>query len=651
VKARKFWGSISQKTTLLFLTVAVLSILILIWMGLRLIQQDRELESQQFEDNREAAADRLTAELDSILSSELDKLADPEAAIAEAEDDFVLLWTDAGKIIVSPENALLYYPEVPFQSDIPPGLFKEADRAEFENNNYERAISLLRPLSNSRSDLIRAAAQIRLARILRKAERMTDAIEIYSELADYRRYSSVSLSGVPIDLLARSTLCSLLEDLGEFDRLEPEASRLFRDLNNRIWRLDRSSYFLHVDRAANWIGNKPESDVESLALAESVLLLWESLHETGPFEPASSGSRAFSVSGTSVTLLWMESGDSLAIAAAGPGAQRSRWFEPLFCSPEYRTVSVCVSGGDGTWIYGQKPRPDIPSTVRSSLVSGLPWDLTLVDSGLASELSQFAQRRRLMILGLGLLVLLIVAVSYLISRAVSRELAAARLQADFVSAVSHEFRTPLTSLRQFTEMLNEDESLVLEKRRSFHQAQARATNRLSRLVESFLDFGRMEAGARPYRMERMDVGEMAREVVKEYLEEIDSGDRKIVCTAAGEGLVVHGDREALAQALWNLIDNAVKYSAAGECVRVEVNAGDPVEIKVHDRGIGIPSSEKKRILRKFVRGRIAQEQGIKGTGIGLAVVNHIVEAHGGEIQIDSEPDRGSTFSIRLPAGG
>jgi signal transduction histidine kinase len=256
-----------------------------------------------------------------------------------------------------------------------------------------------------------------------------------------------------------------------------------------------------------------------------------------------------------------------------------------------------------------------------------------------------------MMAGLAILALLVIAVSFLISRAVSRELSAARLQADFVSAVSHEFRTPLTSMRQFTEMLLEDDSLPPEKRSVFYQAQARATKRLSRLVESLLDFGRMEAGARPYRLDMLDIGQLACSVVQEFQQETASESFSVECEIPKENIQVKGDEEALAQALWNLLDNAVKYSEKGKKIQVRVEAGNPVSLRVKDQGLGIPASDRSRIFRKFVRGSNPKARGVKGTGIGLAVVKHIVDAHRGEIKVESEPGKGSTFSIQLPAGG
>jgi signal transduction histidine kinase len=652
VKAQRFWGRITHNTSYLFLAAAVVSVFALIWMGLRLIQQDRALESQQLEEKREAAADRIVAALEQLLANEERKLEMPQTVnISPDTEDFLLVWIDPEGIRVWPENSLLYYPFVLSGQEAPSRLFEAVERAEFQNNDYNRAIALLQTLSESEDPSTRAAAKLRLARNLRKSGRLDDALLTYDELTNHTVYSSVSISGVPIDLVARRARCALLEKLGMPDQLQLEATNLYENLRDRLWLLDRASFLYYIDQAGDWLGQKPESDLESQALTAAVFWLWENNQAVGTIDLSESGRRSLLFHDRPISILWQRSKGSLAAVVAGPGYQESRWYDPLFSKPDFSSVSVSLCDSDGTLIYGQNPQSEAPFTVRPALALGLPWDITLVNASIESELSQFAQRRRFMMLGLALLALLVVAVSYLISRSVSRERAAARLQADFVSAVSHEFRTPLTSMRQFTEMLNEDDSLPPEKRRSFYEAQARATSRLSRLVESLLDFGRMEAGARPYRLERMDAGLLAKTVVREYQEEIGSEVQRIECVVPDEGPIVNGDKEALSQALWNLIDNAMKYSEKDRKVSVEVEAGSQVAIKVRDHGFGIPPDEKKRIMRKFIRGSKSKEHGIKGTGIGLAVVKHIVDSHGGDVLIDSEPGKGSTFTIRLPSGG
>ena len=113
---------------------------------------------------------------------------------------------------------------------------------------------------------------------------------------------------------------------------------------------------------------------------------------------------------------------------------------------------------------------------------------------------------------------------------------------------------------------------------------------------------------------------------------------------------ITGDRDALTNALWNLLDNAVKYSPTHRIVWVDVDHRDQeIEIRVRDHGLGIPASEQRAVFDKFVRGTTAKVEGIAGTGIGLAMVRHIVDAHGGSVTLESAPGAGSTFTVRLPA--
>jgi signal transduction histidine kinase len=231
-----------------------------------------------------------------------------------------------------------------------------------------------------------------------------------------------------------------------------------------------------------------------------------------------------------------------------------------------------------------------------------------------------------------------------------RELAVARLQTDFVSAVSHEFRTPLTSLRHVTELLEENDDVPRERRKAFYEALGRNTERLHRLVESLLDFARMESGRRAYDLRPVDAGALTSEVVAAFQKEVAPRgftiDLEIERTA---NVQTRADASSLTNALWNLLDNAVKYSPDRRLIRVSVHrhlAG--VAMSVRDEGLGIPAHERKDIFFRFVRGEKASRLGIKGTGLGLAMVSHIVHAHGGTIELESEEGVGSTFTIALP---
>ena len=290
-----------------------------------------------------------------------------------------------------------------------------------------------------------------------------------------------------------------------------------------------------------------------------------------------------------------------------------------------------------------------PQAIRTAAATRLPWTLHVATADPGADLSAFAARRRLLLLGFAVLALVLLAGSYFILRSIDREGAVARLQSEFVSAVTHEFRTPLTSLRQLSEMLSKGRVPTDELRQQSYDILARESERLQRLVESLLDFGRIEAGAVQYQLQRLDPRVLVREVVAEFEEHAAARGYHVELAGDGEYPPVRADREALGLALWNLLDNAVKYSPDCHTVRVEM-ASDRGRLAVHvrDQGMGIPPAEQKRIFKKFVRGAGSRAANIEGTGIGLAMARQVVEAHRGEIRLESEPGRGSTFTILLP---
>jgi signal transduction histidine kinase len=222
------------------------------------------------------------------------------------------------------------------------------------------------------------------------------------------------------------------------------------------------------------------------------------------------------------------------------------------------------------------------------------------------------------------------------------------MQSEFVSAVSHEFRSPLTSMRQLSEMLALGRVPQEKRRQVYYETLVRETARLQRLVESLLNFGRMEAGARQYHFEEMDAASLVHRVVSEFEPQLTSAGRHIELRGEEDGCRIEADPEAMSVALRNLVDNALKYSWNKPSVCVEWGKeNERVAIRVRDHGAGIAHDEMKAIFRKFVRGSAAAAGNVKGSGVGLAMVRHIVAAHGGEIQVKSEPGEGSTFTVLL----
>jgi signal transduction histidine kinase len=238
-------------------------------------------------------------------------------------------------------------------------------------------------------------------------------------------------------------------------------------------------------------------------------------------------------------------------------------------------------------------------------------------------------------------------------RLISFSLKQAQLQADFVAAVSHEFRSPLTTLRTITELLVQNRIPDEKRRQQSYVFLDHETTRLHRLVEDLLDFRRRESGSEQYTLERHDVFQLVRVALDDFGEQAVAHGFHIEADIGSPGdasaVQVEVDEEAIRRAVRNLLDNAMKYSPVCRTVWVNASIQDhTVQISVRDQGMGIDADEEQAIFHKFVRGHLAKRAGIKGTGIGLTMVQQICEAMGGEVRLQSQPGVGSTFTIVLP---
>jgi len=344
-----------------------------------------------------------------------------------------------------------------------------------------------------------------------------------------------------------------------------------------------------------------------------------------------------------VVIVWENTPKEMTALVRGPS-----WFAEAAALWSPMNVGVALVDREAHPVFGEPGRLRSPVVVRPAADTGLPWTLRVASADPARELASLSGRRKMTLAGLALLGVLVLAGGYLVERAVARELAAARLQADFVATVSHEFRSPLTSMKHLLEMLEDGAVPSDERRQRYYHVLSGEAERLRQLVENLLDFRRMEEGKVEYRFEALDASELVGQIAEEFGAQLPSRDRLVV-SLEGREARVKGDREALARALRNLLDNAAKYSpdTAPIDVRVAVD-GRQVLISVRDHGPGIPPDERKAVFRKFYRGAGAAKSGVKGTGIGLATVSHIVRAHHGETRLDTTPGDGSTFTIALP---
>ena len=276
-------------------------------------------------------------------------------------------------------------------------------------------------------------------------------------------------------------------------------------------------------------------------------------------------------------------------------------------------------------------------------------------SAVIREQRSMAVGQTLAYLGLTVLSLITLLLAmWFLTRLARREVALAHLKANFVADVSHELKTPLALIRLFGETLQAGRVTTEEKRQEYYAIITRESTRLTNLINNILDFARIEAGRKEYTFELTDIGQVVRETYEAYQAQLDHGGFERHFSMEQDLPPVLADRDAVSQAVLNLISNAIKYSEEERYIEVEVTRDTRrgrhgVLISIHDRGIGLRPEDRAHLAEGFFRsadGRVRQRG---GTGLGLALVKHIVEAHQGTLDAEPRLVKGSTFRIFLPA--
>jgi signal transduction histidine kinase len=250
---------------------------------------------------------------------------------------------------------------------------------------------------------------------------------------------------------------------------------------------------------------------------------------------------------------------------------------------------------------------------------------------------------------LAALSLLMIGGIWLTYRNVSREMTLARLKSDFVANVSHELRTPLALIRLYAETLELGRLTAQEKYKEYFRIIREESERLTALINNILDFSRIEAGRKEYEFKETNLAELVRTTLESYRFQIEQNGFAFEENISGDIPPVNVDREAIARSLLNLVNNALKYSKDQKYIGVSLyRSNGSVKLVVQDRGIGIAAAEQDKIFEKFYRCGDPLVHNTKGSGLGLSLVRHIAQAHGGNVSVESVPEKGSKFTIALP---
>jgi signal transduction histidine kinase len=317
------------------------------------------------------------------------------------------------------------------------------------------------------------------------------------------------------------------------------------------------------------------------------------------------------------------------------------------------TVTSAIRGLASGLDVAVTPPAGSPPASAESLAAGvrLPgWQISISPTG-REPFDEILRRQRLSYFWIAILAIGVVTLTALAAaRIFRRQWQMARLKTDLVATVSHELKTPLASMRLLVDSLLDDESPDTQKTHEYLELIARENVRLSRLIENFLTFSRLERNRRKFDFVVTEPERIVEAALESAHERLHAPDCRLEVDVSTGLPPVRADEDALVTVLLNLLDNAYKYTSGQKHIRLRAFETDGrVVFAVEDNGIGIAPREQKRIFRRFyqVDSRLARDAG--GCGLGLSIVEFIVRAHGGTVQVDSQPGKGSTFSVTLPA--
>lgn len=701
-----------RRIVLLFGIGIVLPSVLLSYLAFRGIQNDRALVEKERLEGIRRAADEVVRAVDSRIAKAEKSLAEaiaaerpdssPEGTLEDLERSV------AGEALVEQVFRLRSFRRLEFPVARPlylldrsteaapspagdrsrPPEFLAAERKEFRENDLSGALDgYRRALDKTEDPFLKGLILNAVARVQKKSGQARDAVATYETIA--REHGAVVIAGgMPLGPSALLETTILTREQGDADKSLRTALRLYRDLIRREWALDKADFELFSGRVKNNIEavladpppglDRQAFRTEYQALADEdaaarrrtermarflegsvPALEARSRAAPGPESVGRSFARgALDIGGASY-LVTIERLDSTSRASRdsvwGLLLDADRLLEDIL-RPALRDrfppgeTAWTVKGKDNRALLSSEGPVEGPPTLRVVFASNLPdWTIEFHQAPSRFIRTFLVSRRGLYFFIFLLIAGILVFGLVLTLRSVSQELELARMKSDFVSTVSHEFKSPLTSIRQLAEMLQSGRVPSDERRRKYYDILLEQSERLSLLTDNILGLAKIEEGKTEFVFEPTDLAALLRDVLSPIQERVRHEGFSIEFEIEDPLPLVAADRTTLAQALTNLVDNAVKYS--GDARRIIVGAhveGSDIAIAVRDSGIGIKREDVPRLFERFYRAGDALTRTVKGSGLGLTLVKRIVEAHRGTIDVESEPGQGSVFTIRLP---
>jgi len=649
---------LSRRQVLLFLAAIALPCSVIVVLSLLMMSQQRELvEKRVAEEQRRmvnTVRDELFTRLEKIKLQEITALAAQDAQTVPTkfgDRAIVMVGRVEGHQLLLPwdvNGAAAQSRKVLQESTFAAGI-QQGEREEFGASDTVKAVASYRASMARASHPAQAAyARLLLGRALAKSGKQSDAVGYLREVLS-RPADLTDEQGIPLSLYAAERLLAMkvsyeavLEHIqGEADALcggPPAKAYLIRSLANMI---AESAPEPTTRAAATDLQGRVRDHIQFI---EEALALQNDFPKLGLSEAQEPQDTEPSV--------WVLYGKESWLVSVAPLLGKARRVAIVVRTRD-AFASLRSGRANSTGLAPRVEWSAEPDAKGESIGENFPGLKVRIASTDASPLAQRWNLQRSFYLFTLLLVLSATLFGgHFLWRDVRRELRLAEMRSQFVASVSHELKTPLTSIRMFAETLRMGRAGGPEAQVEYLDTIINESERLTRLLNNVLDFSKIEEGRRTYRFESASLAEIVSQSARTmHYPLVQKGVRLGVDIENGFS-TVRIDPDAIEQAILNLLVNALKYSGKSREINLRVSSQNGfVVIQVSDQGVGIPSSEQSRIFEKFYRVPTPENKLVPGTGLGLTIVDHIVKAHGGRVEVQSALGKGSTFSIYLPLEG
>jgi len=697
----KFLKHITPKTKILFVAFILILVpgAIISYLSLQSIKEKAENLRTKYTGTVNLVRDKLENEISRLeanlsnsiieLSHETDNSSVLKAWIENIESDnpafknLFLVSSDGGLISSSVFLGWNDRPvSTPVMNSKAAASLSNAEKAEFINRNLTESIKLYKEaLAVSASSRERALLLSRIGRCYFKLGEYRKAIDEYKKMLDLEN-KTIKIGNIPAAVIALSQIADSYEAMKAYEEQYNILLELYQHLLDQPWDLAGGDYLYYLKSVSEKIHNSgipvsnvnsAERNVEDLLIREEKLLKEISFIEfiDQDILPAiESELRKGSPSELKSHYISREVNDSAFQLSYFklPGAFQqsqllalcyqfekeyilSNLFHEVLASVEFGKdilVGILDQNDSVLYIQDEHQLPEYLVTAGfSQQFAG--WKVAMFDpDGKSIEQLTGKEKRLYLMLFAGIIVVMLIGIILMV-RAVIHESEISRLKSEFVSNVSHELKTPLALIRMFGETLDSGIVTDEKKRRKFYSIIRKESERLTHLINNVLDFSRMDAGVKEYNFRETDLVEVVRNSLEVYKFQISDNGFNIESDLPDESINLKIDRDAISQVLLNLLNNAVKYSDEKKYILVKVSRNTTSAlISVSDHGVGISKEELKKIFDKFYRVLDASTKETRGSGLGLTLAKHIVEAHGGTIEVESEVGKGSRFTLCIP---